>query len=574
MTNAATEGIRSNGQTPLNFDAVVVGAGWAGMYMLIRLRELGLSARVFEAGSGVGGTWYWNRYPGARCDVPSLDYSYSFSEELQQEWQWSERYAAQEEIERYANHVADRFDLRRDIQLQTRVESASYDEPSRRWTIRTDKGDLVSARYCIMATGGYSIPIKPDIPGVDTFAGEMYYTSRWPKTPVDFAGKRIGVIGTGSSGMQTATAVATEGVDHLYVFQRTPNYAVPARNHPLDLEFQREFKQRYDDHRRRARQSNFGIPFPQGDRSATAYSDEEFQKRMQEVWEPGGSAILAAFTDILVNEDSNRRVSEYLRSTIRKRVNDPVVAEKLCAKTHFLGSRRLLVEDTYFEIFNEPNVTLVDVSESPIVEISPNGLRTAEAEYELDMLILATGFDSGTGALLQVDIRGRDGQQIKDTWAAGPQTYLGVMIHGYPNLFSIAGPGSPSIRSQVILSIEQHVDWITDLLAHAERNNIVEIEATAEAEDAWTAHVADVAASTLTIRDRTQYVGANIPGKPRVYLAYLGGVGRYRKICDTVRSHGYEGLEFRSASGASFCSDKRWTGLDQPAAEPLMPSAI
>ena len=558
----------------IQLDVAIVGAGWAGMYMLHRVRQLGLSVRVFEAGSDVGGTWYWNRYPGARCDVPSLDYSYSFSPELQQEWEWTERYAAQPEIERYAHHVAERFDLRRDIQFDTKIVSAQFDEESRRWELHTDEGQVVSAHYFILATGGYSVPIKPNIPGVDSFAGEMYYTARWPREKVDFAGKRVGIIGTGSSGMQTATVVAREGVEHLYVFQRTPNYAVPARNHPLDAEYQRRFKETYEDHRRRARASSFGIPFPLGDRPAIDYSDEEFEKKMQEVWEPGGSAILAAFTDLLVNEDSNRRVSAFLRETIRTRVDDPEVAEKLGAKTHFLGSRRLLVEDTYFEIYNQANVSLVDVKEAPITEITPSGVRTADSEYELDVLILATGFDSGTGALLQIDIHGRHDRVLREHWAAGPRTYLGIMMHGFPNMFAIAGAGSPSIRSQVILSIEQHVDWISDLLAHTQEYEIATIEPTAEAEEAWTDHVAQVAASTLTIRDETQYVGANIPGKPRVYVAYLGGVSRYRAFCDEVRNRGYEGVVFTTSHGARFCSDPHWTGMQEVAVASITPGAI
>jgi cyclohexanone monooxygenase len=557
-----------------SLDAVVVGAGWAGMYMLIRLRELGLSVRVFETAGGVGGTWYWNRYPGARCDVPSLDYSYSFSEELQQEWQWSERYAKQVEIERYANHVADRFDLRRDIQFGTTVMSAVYDESSYRWSVLTDKGDVVSAKYCILATGGYSIPIEPSIPGLNSFEGELYYTARWPIAQVDFAGRKIGIIGTGSSGVQTASAVGEEPVGHLYVFQRTPNFAVPARNCPLDSEFQREFKKKYADHRRRARQSSFGIPFPVGDRSATAYSDEEFETRMGIVWRAGGPEILTAFTDILVNEESNRRVSAFLRDKIRNRVNDPGTAEKLCASTHFLGARRLVVETTYFDLFNKPNVTLVDVKESPIVEITQSGVRTADAEYRLDILILATGFDSGTGAMLQIDLRGTKGTELSKSWAAGPRTYLGLIVRGYPNLFSVAGPGSPSIRSQVILSIEQHVEWIGDLIRYAEERDVQAIEPTAEAEEEWTQHVADVAAATLVTRNETQYSGANIAGKPRVYLAYLGGVGRYRGICDTVRSHGYEGFEMLSADGATLSSGSHWPRPEEDLSVPFSPGAL
>jgi cyclohexanone monooxygenase len=540
-------------------DAVVVGAGWAGMYMLVRLRKLGFRSRVFEAGSGVGGTWYWNRYPGARCDVPSLDYSYSFSEELEQEWEWTEHYAAQPEIERYANHVADRFDLRRDIQFDTRIISAVFDEESSRWDITTDRGDQVSARYCIMATGGYSAPIAPDIAGIDSFEGEMYFTATWPDEVVSFAHKRVGVIGTGSSGMQAITAIGASDPAHLYVFQRTANFAVPAQNRPMEAEYQRRFKETSAKHREQGRYSGGGVVYPVPYGPVLGLTDEEFERQMAERWAVGGPAVCNSVTDLLESEAANRRVADYLRTRVRQRVDDPAVAELLCAEDHFVGVRRILIESGYFETFNQPNVTLVDVHHLPISEITPTGLETSDARYELDAIVFATGFDSGTGAMLRIDFTGIGGVTLAEKWASGPRTYLGLMIDGLPNLFTIAGPGSPSIRSTVIVSIEQHVDWIADFLTYLEEHQVEQVEPTPDAEEAWTAHVDQLAASTLLVRNDTQYVGANVPGKPRAYLAYTGGVGPYRVICDDVRASGYEGFVMRTHGGI-LASGGQWSG--------------
>src|ERR1700722_6110303 len=455
------------------YDVVIVGAGWAGMYMLYQARRLGLSVIVLEAGTGVGGTWYWNRYPGARCDVPSLNYSYSFSAELEQEWSWTELYAAQPEIERYANFVADKFDLRRDIRFSTRVTKAVYDSAGHSWLVDSDHGDLLQARYCVMATGGYSEPYRPAIPGLDSFGGEVYYTQEWPDTPVDYAGKRIGLVGTGATGMQVVTAVADEPIEQLYVFQRTANYAVPAMNAPMDPEYQREYKAHYREHRAEARSSRTGSLYEGPFVQVGALSDAEFEAHMEMVYARGGSSVYGGLTDLLASEGVNARVAEYLNRRIRERVKDPATAEALCASGHYVGSRRILIENAYFEKFNQDNVTLVSVKDDPIAEITPAGLRTASGRgYDLDMLIFATGFDSGTGAVRRIEIAGSSGETLNDKWAAGPVTYLGLMVNGFPNLFFIAGPGSPSIRSQVLVSIEQHVDWIFDMLEHARKAGV------------------------------------------------------------------------------------------------------
>ena len=535
----------------VEYDVIVVGAGFGGLYGLHRVRELGLSVAVLEAGLEVGGTWYWNRYPGARCDIQSLEYSYSFSDELQQEWQWSERYAAQPEIERYLNHVADRFDLRRDIQFGKRVDSAQYNEPAARWQIHCEDGTTYSARYCMMAVGGYSTPVKPTIDGVDDFAGEIFHTALWPAHEVSFDGKRVGVIGTGSSGMQVTTAVGTKPVEHLYVFQRTPNFCVPARNGPMDPDFEASYKHEYASHRAAARESSFGTEFPVGTKKTLELTEEEFEEQMRIAWEYGGPAVLSAFPDFIVDEAANERVAEYLRRRIRERVDDPKVAELLCPKTHYVGARRLLVEDGFLETFNEPNVTLVDVASAPIVKITPSSVVTADREYELDTLILATGFDSGWGAMVRIDPTGRGGASLRDHWAAGPRTLLGLMTSRFPNMFILYGPGSPGIRSQGALMAELQVDWIVDAIRFAESNGVKALEPGDAAETAWTAHVADVAASTLHVRNDTQYVGANIPGKPRVYAAYLGGVGHYRRVCASTAESRYEMFDQTANDGTT-----------------------
>jgi cyclohexanone monooxygenase len=555
----------ADGTQDTEYDAVIVGAGWAGLYMLHRLREAGYRARLLEAGSGVGGTWFWNRYPGARCDLHSVAYSYSFSEDLQQDWEWPELYSTQADIERYANHVADRFDLWPDISLSTRVRAADYDEAAHRWRITTASGEQLNAAYCIMATGGFSIPAKPDIAGIDSFAGDVYYTQQWPHTKIDFEGKRVGVVGTGSSGTQTITAVGAEPVEHLYVFQRTANYAVPGWNRVADPEFTRATKSHYREYRDLSRSSGNGTLYPPALGTLTigpfaGLSEEEFQQRMQELWDCGGAYIVSAIADLLTDEQVNARVAEYLRAHLRKVVHDPTTAALLTPpESHYVAARRIIVENGYFDTYNKPNVSLVDIKTNPIVEVTPKGIRTTSGEYDLDILIFATGFDSGTGAMLNVDFTGTGGQALRDKWADGPRTYLGLMAEGFPNMFMIAQAGSPSIRSAVMVSIEQHVEWIMNLLAKAGEAGVLEIEPTVEAEDAWTDHVADLADGSLATRHESQYIGANIPGKPRVYLAYLGGTGPYAKICADVVDNDYEGFVLRTQEG-DLPAKREWSG--------------
>ena len=533
-----------------DFDAVVVGAGFAGLYMLYRLRTLGLSARVYEAGSGVGGTWFWNRYPGARCDVESLQYSYSFSEELQQEWQWTERYASQPEILRYLNHVADRFDLKRDIQLETRVTAAAFDEAANRWKIQTDRGDGVSARFCVMATGCLSTPKVPDVKGLDRFEGKWYHTGFWPHERVDFTGQRVGVIGTGSSGVQSIPMIAREA-SHLFVFQRTPNFIMPAHNAPLAPDAIEDWNEHHGDYRQTARTSPFGMLVEQNSKSALEATAEERQAEYEQRWQNGGLCIYGAFADLFVNKGSNDTAAEFVRAKIRGLVRDPKVAEQLSPKTYPLGTKRVCVDTGYYQAFNRDNVTLVDTRDTPIEEITPAGLRTSEREYELDSIVFATGFDAITGTLGNIDIRGRGGNALKAQWAEGPRTYLGIVCAGFPNLFLITGPGSPSVFSNMVVSIEQHVDWIAGCLAYAGARGFANIEATSEAENAWMAHVNELAGYTLFPQANSWYVGANIPGKPRVFMPYIGGVGVYRQKCDEVARKGYEGFAFDRAVGAA-----------------------
>jgi cation diffusion facilitator CzcD-associated flavoprotein CzcO len=522
-----------------DFDAIVVGAGFAGLCMLHRLRGLGLTVRVFEAGDGVGGTWYWNRYPGARCDVESMEYSYQFSEELQQEWSWSERYSPQPEILRYLNHVADRFDLRRDIEFETRVVSATFDEAGGRWTVETDDGKRSSARFYVMATGCLSSTNKPQIDGLADFAGSTHHTGEWPHEGVDFTGKRVGVIGTGSSAIQSIPIIAREA-EHLFVFQRTPNYSIPAHNRPMDPEHERKIKADYAAFRAENAQFGFGLRTHARDVSALEVTPEEREREFEDRWADGGLPFLSSFNDIGSDEEANALAREFLHRKIREIVNDPEVADLLCPDTT-VGCKRLCVDTDYFATFNRPNVTLVDVSSAPIEKITPAGLETAEAAYEFDSLVLATGFDAMTGSILKVDIRGVGGRTLLEKWAEGPRTYLGLGTAGFPNFFTITGPGSPSVLSNMVPSIEQHVNWIADCIAYMGDRGLGRIEATSEAEDAWVAHVNEVADTTLYKTCNSWYLGANVPGKPRVFMPYLG-FPPYVEKCNEVAAKGYEGF--------------------------------
>ncbi|HET7737091.1 MAG TPA: NAD(P)/FAD-dependent oxidoreductase, partial [Tepidiformaceae bacterium] len=519
--------------TVAEYDAVVVGAGFAGMYMLYRLRNLGFSARVIERGDGVGGTWYWNRYPGARCDVESLDYQYSFSDELQREWDWTERYATQPEILQYANHVADRFDLRRDMEFETSVTSADWDDRAKRWLVGTDRGDRLSCKFLIAATGCLSASRIPDIKGRDTFKGPSYHTGQWPHEGVDFTGQRVGVIGTGSSAIQ-AIPVMAEQAAQLVVFQRTPNYSVPANQAPVSQERLRMYKENFAEIKQQARESRGGVARPIPDTSALAVSEEERIAAYEARWLDGGVGVLGAFTDLMSNREANDTAAEFVRNKIRSIVKDPNVAEKLAPKDYPIGTKRICVDTNYFETYNRDNVALIDIRETPIEEITPNGVRTAVGEYEFDSIVFATGFDAMTGALIGMNITGRDGLRLADKWAAGPRSYLGIQVAGFPNLFTITGPGSPSVLSNMIVSIEQHVEWVSDCMEYLRTNGLETIEATVPAEDAWVDHVNQVGNMTLYPQANSWYMGANLPGKPRVFMPYVGGVGPYAKRCAEI----------------------------------------
>jgi cyclohexanone monooxygenase len=525
-------------RSPENLDAIVVGAGFAGLYMLHRLRGIGLKAIILEQAAGVGGTWYWNRYPGARCDVESMQYSFSFSEELQQEWQWRERFASQPEILPYANHVADRFDLRRDIHFETPVRAAHFDDATGRWRITTAGGEEFNARYCIMATGCLSTARLPDIPGRESFAGKTYHTGHWPHEGVDFTGQTVGVIGTGSSAIQAIPVIA-EQARQLFVFQRTANYSIPARNAPMTPDYEQAWKSAYAERRTKARMMRTGILYPLNDTSALAVDAATREREYQARWAAGGLGFMAAFNDLILDRRANDTAAEFVRAQIRAIVRDPKVAEILCPKDHPIGTKRICADTDYFATYNRDNVTLIDLRATPITAITPRGLDTTGARFALDSIVFATGFDAMTGTLTRIDIRGTLGARLRDKWEAGPRSYLGLMTAGFPNLFLITGPGSPSVLSNMMVSIEQHVDWIADCLAFLQRQGLSQIEPRSEAEEAWVAHGNEVADRTLYPAANSWYMGANIPGKPRVFMPYIGGVGVYREICDKVAAGGY-----------------------------------
>jgi len=523
------------------YDAVIVGAGFSGLYMLHRLRQLGVSARVFEAGDSVGGTWFWNRYPGARVDIESQEYSYSFSPELDAEWRWTERYAAQPELLAYLNHVADRFDLRGDIQLETRVTAAVYDEASRRWDVTTDRGEAVSARYCIMATGCLSVAKEGELPGAETFAGPSWHTGRWPKGGVDFSGKTVAVIGTGSSAIQSIPRIAAQA-SHVTVFQRTPNFSVPAHNGPIDPAVVADWAANRAQYRREARETGFGIRgVAPSDKPALEATPAERAAAYEERWGYGGFALLGAFNDLILDPAPNATAAEFVREKIRGIVKDPAVAEKLSPKTFPIGAKRLCVDTGYYATFNRDNVSLVDLGEEPIEAITPAGVKTAAREYAVDAIVYAIGFDAMTGALDRIDIRGRGGARLKDAWSAGPRTYLGLLVAGFPNLFLVTGPGSPSVLCNMAVAIEQHVEWISRCIGWLNERQAGGIEATTAAQDDWVAHVNEVAEGTVYPLANSWYLGANVPGKPRVFMPYIGGFPVYRDKCEEVAARGYEG---------------------------------
>jgi cyclohexanone monooxygenase len=527
-------------------DAVVVGAGFAGLRALYTLRTMGMSVAVLEASDDVGGVWNFNRYPGARCDVESFDYSYRFSPELEQEWRWSERYATQPEILRYIDHVVERFDLRRDIAFNARVSRAAYDEARMLWNVEAEDGRHWQAGKLILAMGQLSAPKDTAYPGQENFAGRIIYSARWPKAEVDLAGKRVGIIGTGSSGVQMTPVIAGLAA-HLSVFQRTANFSIPAANAPVSDEEDRAVKAGYRERREAARNSPSGLGFVPDTRSATEVPEEERQAAFEAAWNRLGFGFALTFKDILLDERSNETTAAFVRAKIAGQVDDPVLREKLTPQGFPFGTRRPSVDSGYFATFNRAHVDLVDIGETPIEAITPHGIRTSAAEIPLDVIIYATGFDAFTGSLLKPEIAGRGGVTLREKWAAGPTSFLGLGVHGFPNMFVIVGPGSPSLLSNVLLSSEEQIDWLAALFEFARSGDIAEIEATAEAEQNWVAHVNERAQETLYPKTASYYLGAEMPGKPRVFMPYSGGVRGYRRILEKTAAKGYEGFALRTA---------------------------
>ncbi len=542
MTNVDTRPLNADEATA-TYDVMIVGAGFAGMYLLHKLRGLGFTARVFDAAGGVGGTWYWNRYPGARCDVMSIDYSFSFDPELEQEWQWSEKYATQPEILRYANHVADRYDLWPDMQFETRIEAAHWNEGLGRWLVTTSAGDLVSTGHVVMAVGTLSAPKLPEIPGIESYQGATYQTQKWPHEGVDFTGKRVAVIGTGSSAIQSIPLIAAQAT-HTTVFQRTPNYSMPAGNRPLDPAEVATLKANYRDYRQRAKESFFGVPIEGEPKLCFEATEEERQATYQAGWDSGNLVgLIGGFADILFNKEANDTAAEFIRQQIRSIVDDPETAEALCPKDYPVGTKRPCLDTNYYQTFNKPNVRLVNLRQTPITEITPKGIKVGDEEIEVDAIVYATGFDAMTGSFTRVDIQGVGGVKLAEEWTNGPRTYLGVAMTGFPNFWAVTGPQSPSVLSNMMVSIEQHVDWITDCLVHLRDKGYTTIEAEASAQEAWVEHSNELGNQTLYPLANSWYMGANVPGKPRVFLPYIGGCGPYRERCNEVAAKGYEGFK-------------------------------
>lgn len=527
-----------------DFDVIVIGAGFAGLYALHRFRdEEGLSVRVFEQGDGVGGTWYWNRYPGARCDSESFIYSFSFSRELEREWRWSSKYPEQAEILRYLNHVADRFDMRRDIELGVRVKGAEWDHAARAWRVALADGRTVSSRFVVTAVGCLSAANVPKIEGLERFRGRWVHTGRWPEGDVDFRDQRVALIGTGSTGIQATPRIAAVA-RHLHVFQRTPNYTIPARNAPFSDAQWEEIQASYPEIRKRARDGSAGFPFTVAGERALDFTEAERNRVYEALWQEGGFKFLyASFGDILRDKAANETASAFVRRKIAETVKDPETARKLTPTDHPYGSKRPPIDSDYFETFNRPNVTLVDLRETPLVEVTESGLRTQTTDYPVDWIVFATGFDAMTGSLLRMDIRGQNGLRLADAWRDGPRTYLGLQTAGFPNLFTITGPGSPSVLVNMPVTIEQHVDWIGECIAHLDASGHACIEARRDAQDAWVEHVNEVARGTLFYEAKSWYLGCNIPGKPEVFMPYAGGQPAYRRRCEEIAAAGYSGFE-------------------------------
>jgi cation diffusion facilitator CzcD-associated flavoprotein CzcO len=540
--------MNSSTKQMFNLDVLIVGAGFAGLSALRRLRELGFRVRVCEAGLDIGGTWYWNRYPGARCDTESMQYSYQFSEELQQEWEWSERYATQPEILRYINHVAERFDLKKDISLNTRIDSIHFDEDIGCWRVSSTEGISFVAKFCVMATGCLSAPLKPEIEGLETFEGEYYYTATWPHSPVSFAGKRVGIIGTGSSSMQSLPIIAEDAQD-VTVFQRTPNYAVPANNGPLDSNYANDFKANYVANRAKAKTAASGLLCHYSTVAAMEVSEEERRHEYDQRWERGGLPFLGAFSDLNSDLDSNQTMADYIHDKIREVVKDSEVAELLIPNS-IVGCKRVCVVTDYYESFNLDNVHLVDVRSTPIERITPTGVVVDGQEYEIDLLVLATGFDAMTGAMKRIDIQGKEGHVLADKWTDGPRSYLGLGVAGFPNFFTITGPGSPSVLTNMLPTIEQHVDFIAECLEYLRQHDITEIEPTLNAENSWVEFNEMCARDTLRYECNSWYLGANVPGKTRVFMPFVAGFPIYIEKCNEIVRGGYSGFKLTSAKAS------------------------
>ena len=528
-------------------DAVIVGAGFSGLYMLHRLRELGFSARLFEAADGVGGTWYWNRYPGARCDSESHYYCYSFSDEIRQEWQWSCRYPAQPEILGYLNFVADRLDLKKDIEFGTRLTSGRYDEAAHGWVIETDSGETVRARFLITGVGNTSTPSAPELPGLETFAGKVYHTALWPHEKVDFTGQRVALIGTGSSGIQSTPMIAAEAA-HLTVFQRTANYSVPARNHQLTDDMRREQNDNHGELRRLTLASPIGMSFEPAQKSALEVAPEERQATLDALWDLGGFRFMfTSFNDIVLDKQANAVVADYITAKIRDKVSDPAVADVLCDFNHPAGTKRPPIDTDYYETFNRDNVSIVSIRANPIREVTADGLTMENGDHhELDAIVFATGFDTVTGALIKMNLHGKGGQSLAEKWQDGPRAFLGLCTAGFPNLFMITGPGSPAILTNFPVCIEQNVEWIADAIDRMRETNAIEIEASSEAETEWVEDIVEAADKTLFPTVDSWYMNSNLPGKPRVFTAYFNGMNTYAEICEDVAKSGYKGFELRS----------------------------
>lgn len=524
-------------------DMVIVGAGFGGMYAVYKFREMGLSIQAFEAGGNVGGVWYWNRYPGARVDLPSIDYCFSFSPEIEQEWTWSEEFAAQPELLSYMNFVADRLDLRKHYKFSTRIARAIWDEQRQIWQVFTEGGDLYEATYCVMATGPLSVPKDPEIPGLHRFKGELMRAARWPHEPVDFSGKRVGVIGTGSTGIQIIQEVGPLAGE-LFVFQRTPSFSMPMRNKTLEPDYVAEVKRNYAGLRAAALNSAVGGLRPQSTRAFFSVTPQQRRSLLEDAWKQGGLAMLGTFSDLLTNPEANEHVAEFLREKIGEVVHDPAVAEKLKPRGYPVFARRPCLDSSYYETYNLPHVHLLDCLDDPIEEITEKGVRLRSGEVELDMLILATGYDGLTGAMLAFDVVGRGGLSVKEKWKDGSRSYLGLMMNGFPNLFMTTGPNGPSALANIVRISENDVNWIANALISMHHNGLGAMEPTLEAENAWMETVNILAQRTLLSKAQTWYVGANVEGKPKGLTIFTGGFPKYAEYCAASARAGYREFTF------------------------------